>query len=176
MKSAAMALVLAMLAEPVSAQQGDVVNMWPKSGEWITVLTSLPGGGAACSTVTGPQTTATGEEASFGFDVAEQATHFHLRLRGAEPISPSSLRLEASGSLVVDMPLLQRLDKDGVQDIEADIPSDRFVRLVEPRLVGTEKVVIRAGDRTYVLPHEKFVKTIDNLSACAADARERSPR
>ena len=174
-KSAAAALVLGMLASPVSAQEGTVVNMWPKAGEWITVLASQAGGGLACSIVTGPQKTETGEEASFAFDVAEE-THLHLRLKGAPPLDPPGLRMEASGALVADMPLLKRLDKDGVQDLEADIPGDRFARVIEPHLVGKEKVVMRAGDKTYVLPHEAFVRTIDNLSACTKEARERAGR
>jgi hypothetical protein len=175
LKSAAMALALAMLAGQASAQAGAVVNLWPRAGAWVTVLTSRPGGGAACSAATGPQKTGAGEEeASFGFDVSEQETHFHLRLRGAPPMEPSSLMLEAAGAAPLDMPVIQRLDKDGVQDLVADLPGDRFVRLVEPRLVGKETIVIRAGDRTYVLPHEDFVRTIDNLSACAREAREPS--
>jgi hypothetical protein len=175
MKSAATALALAMLAGPASAQEGKIVNMWPKAGAWITVLTNLPGGGFTCSTLTGPQKTGVGEqEASFAFEIGEQETHFHLRLKAAEPMDLESLRMEASGSLVVDMPVIQRRDQDGVLDLVADIPGDRFVRLVEPRLVGKGEVVIRAGDRTYVLPHEDFVRTIDNLSACAAEARQPS--
>jgi len=175
MKSAATALALAMLAGQASAQAGAVVNLWPRAGAWTTVLTSRPGGGAACSVATGSQRTGTGEEeASFGVDLDAEETHFHLRLRGAAPMDPPSLRMEASGALVADMPVIQRLDKDGVQDLVADIPGDRFVRLVEPRLVGKETIVIRAGDRTYVLPHEDFVRTIDNLSACAREAREPS--
>ena len=167
---AATALALAMLAGEASAQEGDIVNMWPKAGEWVTVLVKPPGAaGPICSTTTGPQKTETGEEASFGVDIAEPETHFHLRLRGASPIDPSSLRMEAAGETVVVMPVIRRLDKDGVQDIEADIVGDRFMRLAEPRLVGKEKVVIRAGDRTYILPHENFLRTIENLSACASD-------
>ncbi|MGZ3274869.1 MAG: hypothetical protein ACXU8S_10025 [Phenylobacterium sp.] len=169
MKAAATALALAMLAGQASAQEGDIVNMWPKAGEWVTVLVKPPAGGAICSSRTGPQKTETGEEASFSVDIAEPETHFHLRLRGAAPIDPSSLKMEASGVAVVDMPVIRRLEQGGVQDIEAEIVGDRFVRLVEPRLVGKEKVVIRAGERTYVLPHENFVRTIDNLSACAVD-------
>ena len=172
---AAAALALAMLASPVSAQEGTVVNMWPKAGEWITVLAGKAGGGVACSIVTGPQKTETGEEASFAFDVADE-THFHLRLKGAPPLDPPGLLMEAAGATVADMPLLKRLDKDGVQDLEADIPGDRFARVIEPHLVGKETVVIRAGGKTYVLPHENFVRTIDNLSACAKEARERGAR
>jgi hypothetical protein len=169
MKAAATALALAMLGWQASAQEGEVVNMWPKAGEWVTVLVKPPGAGAVCSTATGPQKTETGEETSFRIDIAEPETHFHLRLRGASPIDPTSLKMEAAGETVVVMPVIRRLDKDGVQDIEADIVGDRFMRLAEPRLVGKEKVVIRAGDRTYVLPHENFLRTIENLSACASD-------
>ena len=169
MKSAATALALMMLGGPASAQEGDIVNMWPKAGEWVTVLVKPPGAGAICSSATGPQKSETGEETSFRIDIAEPETHFHLRLRGASPIDPSSLKMEASGSEVVVMPVIRSLDQDGVQDIEAEIVGDRFMRLVEPRLVGKEKVVIRAGDRTFVLPHENFLRTIENLSACASD-------
>jgi hypothetical protein len=173
MKSAVTALVLALLAGQASAQDGALVNMWPKAGGWVTTLTTLPKGGTVCSSSTGPQKTGTGqEEASFGFDIDERETHFHLRLRGAGPMDPSSLQMEVSGSVLVLMPVIQRLDKDGVQDIVADIVGDRFVLLVEPRLVGKAPITIRAGDRTYVLPHENFVRTIDNLSACAAEARQ----
>jgi hypothetical protein len=157
------------LAGPTSAQEGEVVNAWPKAGEWVTTLVKPPGAGAVCSTATGPQKTDTGEETSFGVEIAEPETHFHLRLRGAPPVDASSLRMEASGVVVVVMPVIRRIEKDGVQDIVADIVGDRFMRLVEPHLVGKEKVVIRAGDKTYVLPHEGFLRTIENLSACASD-------
>jgi len=166
---AATALALAMLAGRASAQEGEVVNAWPKAGAWVTVLVKPPGAGAICSSATGPQKTETGEEVSFGVDIAEPETHFHLRVRGGPPIDPSSLKMEAAGETVVVMPVIRRLDKDGVQHFEADIVGDRFMRLVEPRLVGKEKVVIQAGDRTYVLPHDNFLRTIENLSACASD-------
>lgn len=174
-KAAAMALVLAMLAGQGRAQEGEVVRVWPKAGAWVTSLVNRPGGGTVCSIATGPQNTGTGEEeASFAFDIDPQETHFHLRLRGAAPMEPSSLKMEASGAVVVLMPVLQHAEKDGIQELVADIPGDRFVRLVEPRLAGKETVVIRADDRTYVLPHDNFIRTIDNLSACTAEARQPS--
>lgn len=172
MNRAAAALALAMLAQPASAQQGEVVNMWPKAGEWVTTLVKPPGAGLVCSSATPLQKTETGEQASFGVSVAGPDTHFHLRLKGAPPMDPASLRMEAGGAEVVVMPVIGRVDQDGVQDLEAEVVGDRFVRLVEPRLVSKEKILIHAGDRTYVLPHENFVRTIDNLSACAAQARD----
>ena len=175
MKSAAMALVLAVLAGRAAAQEPAVVRMWPKAGAWVTTLKNRPKGGPVCSSSTEPQKTGAGpEEASFGFDIDERETHFHLRLQGSEPVESSSLQMEVSGSVLVLMPVIQRLDNNGVQDIVADIVGDRFVLLVEPRLVGKEPIMIRAGDRTYVLPHENFVRTIDNLSACATEARQPS--
>ena len=177
MTLAVTALALAMLAGQACAQDAAVVNAWPKAGAWTTVLRTLPGGGLACSSTTGPQKTGNGEEeASFGVEISGQETHFHLRLRGAAPMDPSSLKMEAAGAEVVDMPVIQRLDKDGVQAFTADIVGDRFVRLAEPRLVGKAPVVIRAGDRTFALPHEDFLRTIDNLSACTAEMRQPSDR
>jgi hypothetical protein len=151
MKVAAAVLALATLAEPAFAQEGNIVNMWPKTGEWVTVLTNLPNGGVSCSSVTGPQKSGTGEKVSFGFAVSEQRTHFYLNLRGAEPMNPSSLQIEASGLILVDMPLIQHLDKDGAQVMEVDIPGDSFVRVVRLNLVRERQVAIRAGDKTYVL-------------------------
>lgn len=173
-KMAAMVFALATFAETASAQDGNIVDMWPKTGEWITVLTTLPNGDASCSTVTGPQKSGTMEKVSFGFTGSDGKTHFHLRLQGAESMNLSSLQMETSDLILIDMPLIQRLDKDGAQVMETEIPGNRFASVVRPSLAKGRQVTVRAGTKTYVLPHEQFSKAVDNLSACIERARQRN--
>jgi hypothetical protein len=88
----------------------------------------------------------------------------------------SSLQMETSDLILIDMPLIQRLDKDGAQVMEAEIPGNRFASVVRPSLVKGRQVAVRAGTKTYVLPYEQFSKAVDNLSACMERARQRNAR
>ena len=173
-KLAATLFALATFAETAFAQDGNIVDMWPKTGEWITVLTTVPNGDASCSIVTGPQKSGTTEKVSFSFTVSDGKIHFHLRLQGAEPMNLSSLQMETSDLILIDMPLIQRLDKDGAQVMEAEIPGNRFASVVRPSLAKGRQVTVRAGTKTYVLPHDQFSKAVDNLSACIERARQRN--
>jgi hypothetical protein len=171
---AAAMIALAAQTGPRPTQDDLVVDMWPRTGAWITALTRAHDGRLFCSLVTGPQETATGESASFGFTMAGEEILFSLYLRGAKPVSVASLQMEADGSRLLDMPLVKRSESGGSQRIEAHVAGGDFVRIVERNLEKPHQVTIRAGEQAYVVPHEQFANAVRTLSVCMDEAHQRN--
>jgi hypothetical protein len=157
-------------------QDGVVVDMWSRSGEWITVLSRGYRADWTCSIITAPQSTATAQKVSFGFDFSGQEVDFALNVAGAPKLEPTTLQVQSAGSVLVEMPVVRRSERGLHQIIEAKLPRDAFIGVIAPSLLKGRQLTIRADDKAYVLPSGEFMKALDNLLLCRKEAQVRNAR
>lgn len=170
----ALAVAVGVLANPSAAQQADgqvgVIHAWPALSPWITLMIGLPNGSAVCSAAT--QTPPLGPAGySVAFVLSGGGTHFYLTMSDRSNVAAQKFQLVGERGVFADMPVISQQAALGTTI--ADIPGDNFIKQIVPEMLKDQEISLRAGDRSFPVPHARFAEVVDQIRDCADEYRKR---